>query len=408
MAAALRWTAEGAGPGLALERVADGLTLPVCLAVAPGDANRLYIVEQRVNGMGRVRIVEQGGGGLLPDPFLEISGVSESYEQGLLGLAFHPKYLDNGYLYIYFTAPDPLVNPVPPHCASKLARFRVSDADRDRADPASREVIMSFPQPSTEHNGGWLAFGSDGYLYLSTGDGGPAIEPSLSSQAMEDDPAPSDRDESQMGRILRIDVDMDAFPDDPNRNYAIPSDNPFAYTGAPETWVYGLRNPWRASLDRETGDLWIGDIGNLSREEIDFRRRFEASGSNFGWPFFEGTLSVETFSQTKGDAEFVSPILDYGREVGACVTCGYVYRGKSMPWLHGAFFYSDFAMGWVRSFRMDGERRIDERDWTTMLNESLRADGGKVANIASFGEDAEGELYLVSLGGSVYKLVAAK
>ncbi len=391
---------------LALEPIAAGLTLPVALTSPPGEADRLFVIEQRVEGRGRIRIIEPAGSGLRPEPFLEVPDVGAHYEEGLLGLAFAPDYAESGRFYVYYTTVDETVNPIPPHHASRLERYERDANDPNRADPKSAYPILSFPQPSPEHNGGWLAFGGDGCLYLSSGDGGPAMSPSLAAQAMEDDAATLAIDESLMGRVLRIDPHGDAFPHDPKKNYAIPADNPFAESAAPETWILGLRNPWRCSLDRENGDAWLSDVGNFQREEINWKSGAARGGENFGWPFSEGSAPTAIVSADPAIAvSFVSPVVEYGREVGGCVVGGHVYRGAAIPWLRGTYIYADFAMGWVRSFRFDGRVRCEERDWTAQLEGSLPPGSPTLANIASLGEDADGELYLVDLGGEIYRLV---
>lgn len=391
---------------LRLERVASGLTLPLWVTAPPGDTSRLFVVEQRQDGTGRIKIISLATNTVQSPPFLEVEGVTRSYEEGLLGLAFHPDYAENGRFFVYYTTVDASVNPIAPHHVSRLEEYSVSAADPNRADPDSAKMVLTFPQPAKNHNGGWLAFDSAGYLFLSTGDGGHSENPGLPAQMLMDDPTTPDKNEGLLGKLLRLDVNRDAFPDDPNRNYAIPPDNPFVGTEkAPEVWAYGLRNPWRASIDRKTGDIWIGDVGEVSWEEIDFLPASSGGGQNFGWRPREGSHDNRHVSDP-APVPRVDPVLDYGRDEGMSVTGGYVYRGSEIPWLRGTYFYADYAMGWIRSFRYDGKSISDRRDWTDMLEASL-PDERNLRNISSFGEDAAGELYIVDLGGSIYRIADA-
>ncbi|HEX2188453.1 MAG TPA: PQQ-dependent sugar dehydrogenase [Longimicrobiaceae bacterium] len=357
----------GSGPpdptetGVRLEEVASGLSSPLFLTAPPADP-RLFIVEQP----GRIRVVENGA--LLPAPFLDIADrVSSGGERGLLGLAFHPSYAANGYFYVDYTDPGG---------DTRVERYRVS-ADRNRADPASAKTILHVPQPFANHNGGMVAFGPDGKLYVAMGDGGSGGDP----QGHGQDPG------TLLGAVLRIDVDAG----DP---YAIPADNPFVgRAGARgEVWATGVRNPWRFAWDREAGLLYLADVGQSAVEEVNVVPA-GAAGLNFGWNVMEGS---RCFRPAEGCSRtgLVLPVLEYPHSEGCSVTGGYVYRGQRIPALRGHYFYADYCRGWVRSFRHQGGQAADRREWGF----------GDVGSVLSFGEDAAGELYLLSAAGRVYRL----
>jgi len=352
-----------APPSLAL--VASGLSSPLFLTSPPGDNARLFIVEKT----GRIRIVTNGT--LLATPFLDISSqVSNGGEQGLLGLAFHPQYAQNGIFVVNYTNQSG---------DTRVSRFTVS-ANPDLADGGSEQVVLGVAQPFENHNGGMLAFGRDGYLYVGLGDGGSGGDPQGNGQ---------DRT-TLLGSILRLDIDG-AAP------YTIPPTNPFAssQTFRHEIWAYGVRNPWRFSFDRSTGDLYIGEVGQGAREEIDFQPATSTGGENYGWNIMEGAIC---FSPSSGcnQAGLTLPVLDYDHSQGCSVTGGYVYRGTAVPALQGRYLYADWCQGWVRSFRMQGGQAVDRMDWPTL------APGG---SITSFGQDAQGEVYVLVGQGSVYRIV---
>ena len=356
------------GTGARLAEIVSGLNFPLYLTSPPGDLNRLFIVEKG----GVIRIVKDGA--LLPTPFLDISGqVSGSDEQGLLGLAFDPGYATTGRFVVHYT--DPAGD-------TRLSFFQVS-SDPDVADAASEQVILGADQPYPNHNGGQVTFGPDGFLYLGLGDGGSSGDPEGRGQDLSD----------LLGSILRIDVSAGAA-------YTIPADNPFVgVTGAsPEVWSYGLRNPWRFSFDQATGDLYIADVGQNRFEEIDVAPSSAGSGrgANYGWSIMEGAhcLSGESCDQTG----LTPPTLEYGRGDGCSVTGGYVYRGAAILSLQGQYFFGDFCQGWVRSLRYAGGTATELTDWPT-----LRPGGF----ITSFGQDASGELYVLTTGG-VFKIVPAQ
>ena len=328
----------------------EGLDRPVDLQSAQDGTGRLFIIEK----YGAIRIFKDGQ--LSPQPFLNIDDRvnDDSNEMGLLGLAFHPNFEQNGYFYVNYTGDGG---------NTRISRFT---ANGDVADPNSEQVLMVIDQPFPNHNGGAVAFGPDGYLYLGLGDGGAAGDPFKNGQNTE----------TLLGKLLRIDVNNG----DP---YAIPADNPFGN----EVWAYGLRNPWRISFDRATGDLWIGDVGQNQYEEIDYLPAGSPGGANFGWSVMEGLHGYD------GEAQpgLLLPVVEYSHEIGCSVTGGYVYRG-SMPEWNGVYLYGDYCSGSVSGLIL-----VDGQWQSRVLFEA-------VATITSFGQDEAGELYFTSDNGSIYIL----
>jgi hypothetical protein len=355
---------DGTEP-VALQLVASGLVFPLHLTAPDGDT-RLFIVEKG----GTIRIVKDGS--LLPSPFLDISGqVSTGREQGLLGLAFHPQYATNGRFIVHYTdlAGD-----------TRVSGFRASP-DPDAADAASEVSILAEDQPFSNHNGGQVLFGPDGYLYIMLGDGGSADDPGGRGQSLAD----------LLGSILRVEPLEGG-------GYAVPPDNPFASTAGarPEIWSYGLRNPWRVAFDPATGDLYIADVGQTRWEEVDVSPSADGAGRglNFGWSVMEGP---ECFRDSSCDQDaFELPVLSYDHDDGCSITGGFVYRGAAIPALQGHYFYSDYCRGWVRSFRFEDGSAADQFQWPAL------APGG---GVPSFGLDATGELYVMSTDGAVFKIV---
>ena len=345
-----------------LVEIARGLRHPLFATHAGDGGGRLFVVEQG----GTIRIVRDGK--LVERPFLDASKLldTDAGERGLLGLAFAPDYRRSGVFYIAHTAPGP---------AGKITRLRVSD-DPDRADPATASTVLSMDDPASNHNGGMIAFGPDGKLWIGTGDGGRGGDPWDNAR----DPR------SLLGKMLRIDP--------AGERYAIPPDNPFARSGGrPEVWALGLRNPWRFSFDRATGELWIGDVGQNAREEIDVEDPRTGGGRHYGWKTMEGRhcFSPGKGCETKG---LELPIHDYGHDEGCSVTGGYVYRGKAIPALVGHYLFSDYCTGTLWSLVRDREGHAT----VSTLLESRR-------QVSSFGEDEAGELYLCDhAGGLVLKL----
>lgn len=349
---------------LTTELVIEGLVSPVYLT-SPASDPRLFVVEQP----GRVRIVASGQ--LRTTPFLDLTErVQSGGERGLLSLAFHPEYVTNGFLYVNYTDRDG---------STRVERYTAS-GDPDRADPASSQLILQVPQPFANHNGGQLQFGPDGMLYVFMGDGGGAGDPLASGQN------PS----TLLGAILRLDVDGG----DP---YAIPADNPFVgQPGArPEIWALGLRNPWRASFDRGSGTLFIADVGQSRVEEVN-AVPWTTAGLNYGWNLTEGSTCFAT--DTCDPSGLTLPVAEYDHGEGCSVTGGYAYRGPGIPEVGGHYFYSDFCAGFLRSFRLDGGVAVEARTWV--------AQG--LGSVTSFGEDAAGELYILSREGSVSRLIATR
>jgi glucose/arabinose dehydrogenase len=308
----------------------------------------------------------------------------------LLGLAFHPNYDSNGLFFVNYTTTGG-----GPAGHNEITRFRVQGDPKTSnvADPASKTVLLTYNQPESNHNGGWLAFGLDGYLYIATGDGGGA----------DDRHGTAGNGQNQnvlLGKILRIDVDQQP-------PYAIPAGNPFKADTSkrPEIWAFGLRNPFRCSIDRLTGDLWIGDVGQNTREEIDVNPA-GVGGLNFGWRTREGLIQNPAYPSATPVTTRTDPVHDYGRSLGYCVIGGYVYRGQAMPDLQGTYFFGDYGSGRFWSFRYDGTNKVDLLERTAELNP---AGSRPIGQLASFGEDATGELYVCDLDdGEIYRIVSTQ
>lgn len=368
----------GADGELALEPViTSGLVQPVFVTAPFGD-DRLFIVERR----GLIRIVEDGA--LLPEPFLDIDDRSDVLgEGGLLGLAFAPDYATSGLFYVNYTDDDPDDNNIGD---TVLSRFQVS-SDPDVADAASEEVLLEIVQPFANHNGGTVAFGLDGYLYIGMGDGGSGNDPGNRSQD----------DSSIHGKMLRIDVSGGL-----GSGYSIPPDNPdpSGATWLPESWSKGWRNPYRFSFDRVMGDLYVGDVGQNAFEEVSVEA-FGDGGNNYGWRRMEG-FACNIPGTNCNDGSLTLPVYDYGHINGRCsVTGGYVYRGADIPAVVGHYFFGDFCSGEVFSFVWDGSGGYSQfTDRTTDLSPI------GLFRIAGFGEDGFGELYIIDIGGRIFKIVS--
>ena len=353
---------------MTLEPAFPKLTFPrmVHLTYSTPEDNRLFLVLQQ----GQVLVFENDRDVESAKPFLDIQErVSVSgNEEGLLGLAFDPYYESNGYFYVYYSAASPR--------RSVVSRFKLSAEDPDRADPSSEMTVMEVSQPYSNHNGGQVLFGPDGFLYIGLGDGGAGGDPRGNGQ----DPS------TLLGAILRIDVSTL----DSRGGYAIPPDNPFAgQTGGArqEVWAYGLRNPWRFTFDRETGVLWAGDVGQNRFEEIDIIE----PGHNYGWNVMEG---FECYGASScDDLGLTPPVMVYGRDGGCSVTGGYVYRGTRVTPLQGAYVYGDFCSGKIWALKHDGARVTEHR---------LIAESG--LQIAAFGEGPAGQLYILSFEGKIWRL----
>ena len=349
------------------ELVVAGAESSIDIARAGDGSAQLYVADQS----GRIRILRNGA--FLATAFLDIrSLVAFGGEQGLLGVAFHPQFASNGMFYVDYTRAG--------DGATVVASFQVSAADPDRADPASRTELLKIAQPYANHNGGGLRFGPDGYLYIGMGDGGSGNDPENRAQNPQE----------LLGKMLRIDVDGVA-------PYAIPSGNPFASGGGrPEIFATGLRNPWRFSFDRATGDLYIGDVGQDVVEEIDFLAKGQGAGANFGWRVMEGNRCTNLGGGPACNAAaFTPPILTYDHGQGCSVTGGVVYRGRNVPVLYGRYLYADYCSGrlWTAARDRNGV-------WQT---EVLLETGHQ---IGTFGEDSEGEVYWSDLQhGAIHRLI---
>lgn len=356
-----------------LVEVLSGLNYPLYATGAGDDSGRLFVVEQT----GRIWIIENDI--LQNAPFIDLSpivsqDVTRTYsERGLLGLAFHPDYAENGYFYVNYTDREG---------TSIVARYSVSPDDPNSADPESGVVLMTLGQPYANHNGGHMAFGPDGYLYISFGDGGSANDPLSAGQN------PS----TLLGTILRIDVDGDNFG-----LYGVPEDNPFSEDSrfAPEVWAFGLRNVWRFSFDSVTGDMYLGDVGQNAREEINFQPADSAGGINYGWPAYEASAR---YIGPEPITEVVAPVAEYTHQGGNCsVTGGYVYRGEAIPSLQGYYLYSDYCSG-----RIWSAYRTPDGTWQSgVVTETGR-------RISSFGQDDDGELYMIDYSGIILRLEATQ
>jgi glucose/arabinose dehydrogenase len=338
-----------------LEQVARGLARPVLVVVAPGDARkRLFVLEQHA---GRVRIIENGK--LLPRPFLEVTGLAKGNEQGLLGMAFHPQFATNGKLYVNYTGADD---------DTRIVEYKVSAQDPDQVAPASRRELANIAQPFSNHNGGHLVFGPDGKLWTGMGDGGSAGDPERNGQ----------NPRALLGKMLRFDVD--------------------AAAPTPERMHVGVRNPWRFAFDPKTGDLFIADVGQNLWEYIFVVNGSDHAQKNFGWNVVEGNHCYD--AKTCDRAGFTPPVIEYPHDEGCSITGGAVYRGKALPELDGRYFYADFCTGLFRSFRWQDSAVRDHWDWKKALDPE-----GDLSQVSSFGVDHDGEIYLVTLTGGVFKLV---
>ena len=349
---------EPAFPALEFDRM-------VFLTYAERESGRLFVVLQP----GRIVVFENDPGVESARTFLDIrERVNDAgNEEGLLGLAFDPAFAENGHFYVYYTASRPR--------RSVVSRFSVSPDDHNRADPDSELVFLEVEQPYRNHNGGHIAFGPDGMLYVGLGDGGSGGDPRGNGQDTS----------TLLGSILRIDV---SALDETGR-YAVPPDNPFAGDAAArgEIWAYGLRNPWRFSFDRVTGDLWAADVGQNQYEEVDIIR----PSLNYGWNVMEGAHCYRRESCDSRGLEM--PVAEYGRDGGCSVTGGYVYRGRRQPTLYGAYLYADFCSGKIWALRHDG---------AAVTEQMQIADTG--LSISSFGEDPSGEVYVLTFEGAIHRL----
>jgi glucose/arabinose dehydrogenase len=367
------FTVAGSVSGVSLQPIANNLG-PLTSVANAGDG-RLFLTVRT----GRIIIVENGS--VRPQPFLDIQDMTTTDgEHGLLSVAFHPRYADNGFFFVDYT--NLQGNTV-------IARYQVSAADPDQAVPASARILLTIAQPYPNHKGGLLQFGPDGDLYIGMGDGGSANDPECRAQ----DPS------MLLGKMLRIDVDQNVGTPP---FYGIPASNPFRGAGDPldKVWATGVRNPWRFSFDRQTGDLWIGDVGQDRREEIDFQPAASRGGENYGWKIMEGTLcnsnaSCPVSTPACDSPAFTPPVLEYDHNPECAVTGGYVYRGSGVPQLRGSYVFGDYCSGaiWAAARSGDGF--------------TVRTVPGQVAQLTTFGEDHAGELYAANLNGQLYRFTGA-
>lgn len=355
---------------LGFEQIASGLSQPVDITHAGDNSQNIYIV--LLGG----RIVIYNGSQILPTPFLDITSlVTSGGERGLLGLAFHPDYENNGYFYLNYT------RTFNGQLQTVIARYQVS-ANPNIADGSSASILLTIDQDSSNHNGGQIHFGPDGYLYIGMGDGGGSGDPNNRAQ----------NPNSLLGKMLRIDVDG-TFP------YAIPADNPFIQNGSvrDEIWAFGLRNPWRFSFDRDTGDLFIADVGQNQWEEVNFQPAASTGGENYGWSCFEGSHIYNATRDCDDYGTPTSPVIEYAHNQdnnGCSITGGYVYRGALHPQMYGIYLYGDFCSGKIWGATKNASV------WTSNL--IIDTD----FSISAFGEDKAGELYLASYGnGAIYRIV---
>lgn len=342
---------------------------PLEYSTAGDGSNRVFIAEKS----GRILVFPNDPQVEEAEVFLDVTSIvdSNASEKGLLGLAFHPNYETNGYFFINYTDRDGTV----------IARYQVDPANPNRALPDSASILLSFPQPYDNHNGGRLEFGPDGYLYIAAGDGGSAGDPQNNAQNRG----------NLLGKLLRIDVDQPLG----NLPYGIPADNPFANNTEgwrEEIYAYGLRNPWKFSFDQQRGWLWAADVGQNRIEEIDIIR----SGGNYGWRIMEGSLCYPASASCDQEG-LILPVFEYAHPIGNSITGGYAYYGNAVPDLYGAYIYGDFGTGALFALWPDANQTV--QDNRLLLDTGL--------SISSFGLDQDGELYVVDFGGKLYKITQA-
>jgi glucose/arabinose dehydrogenase len=388
--------ADPSVPPLVLTSVVSGLTKPVFLIQPPGDTTRLFVVEKP----GRIRIVKDGA--LTETPFLTVPGVSERYdEMGLLSVAFHPDYQNNGRFFVYYST---LLNGDEHY--NRVAEYHVSD-NPEVADATSERVLFQVKEPGDNHNGGDIAFNLDGFLYVGLGDGGGGGD-------MHGAIGNGQNLQTLLGKILRIDVDgtgaggaarTDAADAGATVEYGIPAGNLTAEGAFPEIWSYGLRNPWRYSFDPCTGDMYIGDVGQDQIEEVDYEP-YGSGGRNYGWRLMEGNNCFNPDSGCNAATQgLVTPVATYDHGIGQSITGGYVYRGASIPNLRGTYLYADYQSSRFFSLRMQNGSVAQAQ---TEITDNINPGGGVsgIDGITSFGEDGAGNLYVLSYDGSVYRIDA--
>ena len=388
-------------PPIQLKPVLTKLTeeRPLWISEAPDGSGRLFVVYQD----GKIIITQKGSDGGDAKTFFDISDRHPHFENedGLLSMAFHPGFKTNGLFYVFYTQKNPADQHTQPQnypFRSVVSEFKVSAADSDQADMKSERILFEVPGPFWNHKGGELLFGPDGYLYIGLGDGGAGGDPFGSGQSTT----------TLLGKILRIDVNSRETVGGGNRarhlQYGIPRDNPFVHEGNAvrhEIFAYGLRNPWRFSFDRQTGDLWAGDVGQDLWEEVDLITK----GGNYGWSVREG---LHHYKPGPDGAHYIDPVIEYphrpnlqseamfpDHSIGLCVIGGYVYRGKAFPALNGIYFYGDASLGTIWGLRYDSAAHKVTAHGTLVQQPK---------NINSFAEDGDGELYVLTLDGKIYQI----
>jgi glucose/arabinose dehydrogenase len=380
-------TVTNVGPdGFRVARVGTGFASPLYLTAVPDGSGRVFVVERG----GRIRILNPATGAIAATPFLDVTAqVSTDGERGLLGFAPAPNFTATGVFYVFLTNPGGTI---------EIRRYATQAGNRDVANPATADVILTIDHPGqNNHNGGWLEFGPDGFLYAGVGDGGSAGDPPNNAQNLN----------VLLGKMIRIDPASDAFPADPLRDYAIPAGNPFAGGGGrPEIWAYGLRNPFRNGFDPLTQNLWIGDVGQGAREEIDLMRPTDG-GANFGWRIMEGTAVFNG----PVIAGLTAPVAEYihgtGPREGNSVTGGYVYRGP-VEALRGQYYFADFIDGNIWSVplaRISLGATLPSSAFI-LRRTDFTPNAGAINNIASFGVDQAGNLYIVDFDGEIFRVEA--
>ncbi|MBX3449559.1 MAG: PQQ-dependent sugar dehydrogenase [Planctomycetaceae bacterium] len=376
-------------------RVGTGFSQPTFLTALPGVDSHVAVLEKG----GRVQLMSLEDGG--QSTYLDLTSVvrSSENERGLLGVAFAPDFSSSGVAFVAYTAQ--------PDGALHVVRYEATSLDPPQGNPASAQLILRVPQPQANHNGGWIGFREADRLYISLGDGGGDND----DDAGHTDAIGNGQDTNVLlGKILRINPnpDADAFPDDADRNYAIPPDNPFVgVAGDDAIWNYGLRNPWRCSFDRQTGDFWIADVGQGAREEVNFQLANSTGGENYGWRLREGTIATPGSVGGPPPSDAVEPIYDYGHGSGGfegrSITGGYVYRGPIAD-LQGQYFFADYVSQRIWSFTRSGNTVTDLTDWTSQF----RPDVGTIGRVSSFGEDNIGNLYIVDFDGDIFRVTDAR
>ena len=378
-------------------KVAGDFRRPVGAYFPPNDDSKMFVIEQHT---GKIFIQDLKRKQRIDQPFLEIDNLSTGNEQGLLGFAFHPQFQKNGKVYVNYTQSDG---------KTCIVEYHAKHNNKDQADPSSARLVLRIHQPQENHNGGWIGFGPEGYLYIAVGDGGGQWDSGTGHASKIGNG--QDLTDNLLAKVLRIDINAkDAFKKDKFKNYGIPKSNPFKKrNGDPEIWAYGLRNVWRASFDIKTGDFYMGDVGQDKFEEINFISAKSRGGINFGWRSREAYEKPSDYIGRQKTRNMVDPIYAYGHKLGqpghgVSVTGGYVYRGKNFPKLDGHYFFADYVSKGIWSFKYNPKKKYARTitDWTDAIR---RTDGQQINNPSSFAQDSKGEIYIVDHSWNVYKIM---